>query len=232
MFAPLTKPCASLCAVAVFAAVLIGCGGTTPDEGATVSRKASNQAAEILNALRAYYQAGLDRDGAASCALTSRRTRSFWSESAGGQSCPAALDELFTGFSAKAMAEQRQVIRELDLESVRVSGDTATVTVTGETADMVKEGGRWLVDNTHPANARELTRFSAAQLELELKERLDDRNSEPIHKVKCPLNQPVKPGYTFDCVVEDSSGSRAVVTIEVRSFSGDYRVSQPTDLSG
>jgi hypothetical protein len=196
----------------------------------TGSQTADSQDAEALQALREFYRAGLQKDGAASCSLMSRQFKAAWSESSGGRSCEAAVDELLTGFTAKAMAEQRQVIRELDPGSIRVTGDTAKVTVTGESADLVKEGGRWLVANTHPVNARELTRFSAVQLELELKGSLNDKDGRPIQKATCPLNQLVKPGHSFDCVIEYRSRSRAVVTIEVRSWSGDYHVSPPTVL--
>lgn len=160
----------------------------------------------------------------------SRRLIAFWSESSGGQDCPAAIDELLTGFTAKRMAEQRQVMRELDPAGVHVDGDTARVTVPGEWAELVKEDGKWLVNNTHPENARELTVYSAAQLELELKEYLESRNVKQIQQAICPLDQPVRVGYSFNCVVEFGSGSRAVVTIEVRSPGGNYRVSPPKRL--
>lgn len=160
----------------------------------------------------------------------SKRLIAAWSGSSGGQDCEAAIDELLTGFTPKGMAEQRQAMRELNLTSVRVDGNTARVTVVGESADLVREGGKWLVDNTHPANARELTVFSAAQLELELQEYLERRNGQQARKAICPLNQPVKVGYSFGCVVEFGSGSRAVVRIEVRNLRGGYRVSAPVNL--
>lgn len=232
MFKRLTKPCAGLCAVITFVVLLVGCGATRSDDSTAASGQARDEREEVLEALRGFYRAGLEKDGAASCSLMSREFKLAWSETSGGQSCAAALDELLTGFTPKAMAEQRQVIRELDLKSVRLDRETAKVTVTGESADLVKEDGHWLVDNTHPVNARELTRFSAAQLELELEESQTDESGKPIRKAVCPLNQPVRPGSSFDCVIEYRSGSKAAVTIEVRNWEGDYRVSHPTDLPG
>jgi hypothetical protein len=224
------KHFASLCIALVLALLVAACGGASSNGTRTEPQATESQGAEALEALRGFYRAGLNKDSAESCSLMSKQFIAAWSESSGGQGCEAAIDELLTGFTANRMAEQRQVMRELNLTSVRVDGNTARVTVVGESADLVKEGGKWLVDNTRPANAKELTVFSSAQLELELKEHLERRDGLQARTVICPLNQPVKVGYSFRCVVEFGSGSRAVVRIEVRNLRGGYRVSAPVNL--
>jgi hypothetical protein len=227
---PISALAAAASAVCL-ALILSACGGSESQSGVPSRSAEAGQVTEVLNTLRAFYRAGLNRDSATSCSLMSRRFVVGMSESAGGQSCQGALDELFLNFNPKTEAEQRQVIKALSPASVFLTGNTASLEVAGESADLVREGGKWLISWTHPDNARELTVFSAAQLEVELKDYFESGgNIMTVKKAICPPTEPVRVGHVFDCLLEFGAGSKALVSIKVRDLRGDYRISRPRSL--
>ena len=204
---------------------LSACGGSASQSSLPSRSDEAAQVAEVLRTLRAYYRASLTRDSATSCTLMSRGFLAAWRDSAGGQECSAAMDEIFLNLNPKSEAELRQLIRELKPDSVFVTGNAASLEVPGERADLVREDGEWLVSGTYPANAREITFFSAAQLEVELKDYFEGGgNIVTVNTAICPPNEPVKVGNVFECVVEFGGGSKALTSIEVRDLRGDYKI--------
>jgi hypothetical protein len=89
---------------------------------------------------------------------------------------------------------------------------------------LIREGGTWVVSATHPSSAKDLTVYSADQLEDEIRESLERDSGSTLDKAVCPPAQPVRVGHAFNCMLEFGSGSKAVIRLEVRDSSGNLRV--------
>ncbi len=126
----------------VLALAAAGCGGS---DGA---KKDEDQ---IRTAVTNYVQAFVNKDAAAACALLTEQAKQRLAQQAGaaGGSCEKTLGQVVKTFVTPQTASQ---LRRIKVDSVKVSGDTATVDTTpdfggqNKPTGMKKVNGRWLVN--------------------------------------------------------------------------------------
>ncbi len=127
--------------VVAVAAVLAGCGGSDgPSEGRSDSSAADEEA--VTKVANAFFTDGLtDGDLGACDLLTPEAEKAF-----------AQVYETNTGTCGEGVAflsTQGNPSKTLyDIESVEVSGDTATVNFTFSSATLVRDGDTWLISET------------------------------------------------------------------------------------
>lgn len=124
-------------AAALVAAAVSACGGSSGSSQNSPS-----------TAVKSYLTALATGDGARACGVltTTMQNRALSlarSQGIKASSCPA----LFSQLKGQTTAAQRRTLMNAKVGSVRVSGNTATVTLKGGTqpATLTKSGGKWLI---------------------------------------------------------------------------------------
>ena len=122
---------AAIGAVAVAAALVVGCGGDD---------STSSDAGNPEDAVQAFYDASKSKDAQAACAALTTESQDL--AAAGAESCEASFD--------KAISRQSNVPDSIEFGEVTTNGDTATVPVTADGQDteftVVQEDGEWKID--------------------------------------------------------------------------------------
>jgi hypothetical protein len=130
---------AAIAAVAVAAALVVGCGSddsTTSDSG------------NPEDAVQAFYDASKAKDAEAACATLTTDSQDF---AAGNEdSCEASFDK-------SVNSGQSSIPDSIEIGDVTTDGDTATVPVTADGQNteftVVQEDGEWKIDLTGTASA-------------------------------------------------------------------------------
>jgi hypothetical protein len=125
----------ALTAAVVAVALLAGCGG------------GENDRQQIEATVRGYYGAFSAGDGERACAELATHARNTFTEAAGASDCPEAIDKARDDEQVKRYLPD---LGKVEIESVQVEDDTATVTVRGIGATtmipLVKEEDDWRIE--------------------------------------------------------------------------------------
>lgn len=133
--------------VALATAALGGCGGNDDESPADIR---PDERAEVVESVKALQTAALDRDANAYCdRLAGDLKRDMTARMAplGVKTCEGAASKAFKLGGGDEFAEIRESRDRLDVGSVRLVGDRATVTLpsSGRRMSLVQAGGDWYV---------------------------------------------------------------------------------------
>ncbi len=191
---PLPLLAALLCAL-----VLAACG----DDGGEAGSGGSSDEQAVRDATERYIEAFTDGDAKAVCDMLTPAARKQVTDAfaeLGGGDCHEVMETAFGFLEDK----DREELKATKVESVKVTGDTATVTVTGSDeapSGLTKVDGRWLIEADDEEAAGTETAESAADETTEVDPAPEeDAEAEPA-QTTVGIGEPLRQeGYTVTVV--------------------------------
>ena len=120
---------------------------TTPTTPGTPATPGGPDEAQIRKTLDEYTTAFVGGDGEATCALLTDAARAQLEQAAAGKGAGEDCVSIITAAAKTIPAEQKQQLENINITTVKVDGDTATVEIEGGTGagKLEKVDGRWLI---------------------------------------------------------------------------------------
>jgi hypothetical protein len=181
----------------------------------------------VRQTIAGYLKAVAEGDGDAACALLTDNAKRVVVEAPGSraETCEAVIAEIARAYSPAEKAKLRNLSQEA--VEVTVRGATARVYVEGRprTTRLIKQGGRWLIDDYGPPPGGtgeqpepEINEVPFDKVEEELKQALDRRYD--AYRYECPSSAPqMKVGEKRECkVTGDGKTGTAELELKPKAF--------------